>query len=309
MLHVDQPALFLLHQVVPGLRHLHPALLLLLPEQPRQHVLHVDVHLFDAGAGDDLEGREAPLPHLHFHHLLVQPPFPQLGPQALPGLLEVLLAGARLDRRGGGVRQGRQQQVEQALFGVHFRPLGHFLQLLLPHHFDGHVQQVADHRFHVPAHVADLGVLRSLHLQEGRVGQPGQPPGDLGLPHSGGADHQDVLGQDFLRQLGRELSPPDAVPQGNGHGALGRLLADDVLVQLGHDLPRRQLIGPRPQRELLFHHAGKLNGHRKCPKENLSRLPTTTCDYNTQLVPFQLAEPTVPPCQLFFGIGRGSYAA
>ena len=48
-----------------------------------------------------------------------------------------------------------------------------------------------------------------------------------------------------------------AVAQGDGDGALGRVLSDDVLVQRRDDLPRGQLVEPR----ILFDLACKVNHH------------------------------------------------
>ena len=47
--------------------------------------------------------------------------------------------------------------------------------------------------------------------------------------------------------IGRQLLPAHAVAQRDGHGALGGLLAHNVLVQLGDNLARRQLF----ERQLL----------------------------------------------------------
>ncbi len=66
----------------------------------------------------------------------------------------------------------------------------------------------------------------------GRVGQPRQAPGDLGLADAGRADHQDVLGRDLVAQRLVDLDAAPAVAQGDGDRALGVVLADDVLVQL-----------------------------------------------------------------------------
>ena len=139
-------------------------------------------------------------------------------------------------------RHCRQQQVEQALFGVELGLVGDVFQLLLAHHVDGDLHQVADHGLHVASHVADLGELRRLHLHEGRVGQLGQPAGDLGLAHAGGADHDDVLGDDLFGEFGRELLAAHAIAQGDGDGALGLVLPDDILVELAHDLARGQFV-------------------------------------------------------------------
>ena len=100
--------------------------------------------------------------------------------------------------------------------------------------------EVADHRLDVAPDVADLGELRRLDLDERRLREPRQPPRDLGLADAGRADHEDVLRRDLLGHLRRQLLPPHAVAQRDGDGALGLALADDVLVELGDDLARRQ---------------------------------------------------------------------
>ena len=149
----------------------------------------------------------------------------------------------------------RQQQIEQPLFGVLLGLAVHFLEPLLAHHVDGQLDEVAHHRFDVAAHVADLGELRGFDLDERRLREPRQTPGDLGLADTGRPDHQDVLRDDFFGELGRELLPAHAVTQRDGDGALGVFLPDDVLIELGDDLARRQ--GVDCGREGL----GKRNGH------------------------------------------------
>ena len=139
-------------------------------------------------------------------------------------------------------RHRRQQQVEQPLFGVQLGLVGDVFQLFLAHHVDGDLDQVADHGLHVAAHVADLGELRGLDLHEWRVGQLRQAAGDLGLAHAGGAHHDDVLGNDFFRQFGRELLAAHAIAQGDGDRAFGLVLADDILVEFAHDLARSQFV-------------------------------------------------------------------
>src|SRR2546422_6665798 len=63
--------------------------------------------------------------------------------------------------------------------------------------FRSQLGEVADHRLHVAPHVADLGVLGGLDLQERGLGELRESPGDLGLPDSGRADHNDVLRRDL----------------------------------------------------------------------------------------------------------------
>ena len=260
LVHVDQALLFFLNEVFEGLADLHLPLLGALAEDVGQHVFHVDVHLFDALVGDDLEGGKGLLADVEFHHALVELAFAQLLAQFLAGAgagspassgslprLNPMLPScgrARRDLR----RHRRQQQVEQTLFGVQFGFVGNILELLLANHVDGDFDQVADHRFHIASHVAHLGELRGFDLQERRVGQLGQAAGDLGLAHAGRAHHDDVLGNDFFRQLGRQLLPPHAIAQGDRDGAFGLVLADHVLVEFAHDLARRQLI----QCDILF---------------------------------------------------------
>ena len=66
------------------------------------------------------------------------------------------------------------------------------------------------------------------------------------------------LGMILFRQLGRELLAAHAVSQGDGDGALGGVLADDVLVELADDLFRRQVV----ELDLsLFGGRWKINGH------------------------------------------------
>ena len=135
----------------------------------------------------------------------------------------------------------RQQEVEQPLLGQRSRPArappppSRLLTMLT-----AELGEVADHRLDVAADVADLGVLGGLDLEERRLGEPGEPAGDLRLPDPGGADHDDVLRRDLVAQLRRQVLAPPAVAQRDGHRALGALLADDVAVQLGDDLGRRE---------------------------------------------------------------------
>ena len=62
------------------------------------------------------------------------------------------------------------------------------------------------------------------------------------LPTPVGPDHDDVLGDDFFGQLGRELLAAHAIAQGDGDGALGLVLSDDIFVEFGDDFARRQFV-------------------------------------------------------------------
>jgi hypothetical protein len=160
-----------------------------------------------------------------FHHALVELAFAQPLAQLFAGALDAL----------GGLRLRRHEQVEQALLGVGFGAVGNFFEALFAHHVDGDIHQVADHGFHVAAHVADLGELGGLHFQKRRIGQPRETSRDLRLADAGGADHEDVLGHHLVGHLRRQFLAADAVAQRDGYGALGVGLPHHVLVQLAHD--------------------------------------------------------------------------
>ena len=134
-----------------------------------------------------------------------------------------------------------KQHIEQALLCVHLRAVLDFLQLLLAHHVDGNLHQVPHDRIHVAPYVPNFRELRSLNLQKGRVRQLRQAPGNFRFPHARGANHDDVLGHDLVRQIGCELLPPHAIAQRDRHRPLRRLLPNNVLVQLRDNLPGSQL--------------------------------------------------------------------
>ena len=251
LVHVDQALLFFLDQVLEGFVDLHLPLLGALAEEVGQHVLDVDVHLLDALVGDDLEGREIAFAHVDFDGAVVELAFAQLLAKFLAGAALRFMAGRSasslrapcrrsIPRRARGARG--KQNIQQALFGVQLGLVGDVFELFFAHHFDGDLDQVANHGFDIASHVADFGELRSFHFQEWRVGELGQAAGDFGLAHAGGADHDDVLGDDFFRQVRSELLAAHAIAQSDGDGALGVLLADDMLVQLGDDLTRSEFV-------------------------------------------------------------------
>ena len=120
-------------------------------------------------------------------------------------------------------------------------PVAHFAISCLARHLDRDLDQIADDRIDVAPNIAHFGEFGRLDLDERRLREPGQPPRDLGLAHTGGADHQDVLGRDLGTQRLAPPGSPPAIAQGDGHRALGRGLADDVLVELFDDFARSHL--------------------------------------------------------------------
>ena len=117
----------------------------------------------------------------------------------------------------------------------------HLLALLVAKHDDGGLDQVAHDLLDIAPHIADLGELGRLDLDERRIGQFRQAARDLGLADPGGADHQDVLRVDLLAKLRLQLPPPPAVAQGHGDRPLGVALGDDEAVKLGDDLAGGQV--------------------------------------------------------------------
>ena len=61
------------------------------------------------------------------------------------------------------------QDRHDPLVGQLFRLVLHLFRLFRLDHADGGFDQVPDHRFHVPAHVADFGKFGGFHLDEGGV--------------------------------------------------------------------------------------------------------------------------------------------
>src|SRR5215472_11572736 len=78
LVHIDQPLLFFLDQILEGLADLHLLLLGALAEDVGQHVLNVDVHFLDALISDDLESRCRPLADIELHDTLVELALAQL---------------------------------------------------------------------------------------------------------------------------------------------------------------------------------------------------------------------------------------
>ena len=129
----------------------------------------------------------------------------------------------------------RQQHVEQPLLGGVGGAVAHLARFGFARLLDRGLDQVANDRVDVAADVAHFGELGRLDLDERRVGEPRQPARDFRLAHAGRADHQDVLRRDLLAQRLRHLLAPPAIAQRDRDGALGGVLPDDVLVELGDD--------------------------------------------------------------------------
>ena len=234
LLLVDQRGGFLVADQLEGVLDLELAGLLLALGQAGEQVLQLAGHLLHARRGHDLHaGRR--VGHLDVDLLVVQLAFAQALAEQLAGVGVLAGGGLVAEALAGRWQQG----VEDALLGGVLGAVAHLLHFLLAQHLQRGVGQIADDRLDVAADVADLGELGRLDLDERRVGQLGQAAGDLGLADAGRADHQDVLRRHLGAQLGGQLHAPPAVAQGDGDGALGVILADDVAVEFVDDLAGR----------------------------------------------------------------------
>ncbi len=262
LIHVDQASFFFLNQIIEGFGDFHLPFLGGSAKDIRQNILQIDVHLLRALSGDDSELGRIAFARLQFHHPFIQLAFPELLPQLLPRACVALRTGQRQLSFAVGLlhlRRRRKQQIQQALLGILLCLVFHLFQSLFAHHVDGNLHQVADHRLHVAPHIAHFGELAGFHLQKRRVRQLGQPAGNFRLAHAGRSNHDDVLRHDVIGQIGRQLLPARPIPQRHSHGALGCPLTHHMLVQLGHNLPWRQLF---QHNLLIVCHCRQRNRHK-----------------------------------------------
>ena len=105
----------------------------------------------------------------------------------------------------------------------------------------GAVEQLADHDLDVLAVVAGLGVLGGVGDGERHVEALRERARQVRLARARGADEQHVrLLEEALAGDGLLRAPLEVVVGGDGDGALGALLADDVAVEVLEDLARRE---------------------------------------------------------------------
>ena len=195
---VHEAALLVLPEHLPRLRDGEGAPLGPVPEQARQHVAQVQVHLLDTLIGQDLKARDALLGDLDLHHSRLEEARAELvaelvarGLGSLAGRRDGLggpVGGGRAGGAGGNKRSSSRSSTFSSTFFADLE------RALAADHVDGRLHEVADDRVHVAADVPHLGELARLHLDERTAGEAGQAAGDLGLAHPGRADHEDVLG-------------------------------------------------------------------------------------------------------------------
>jgi hypothetical protein len=109
------------------------------------------------------------------------------------------------------------------------------LALLLADHADRGLDEVADDLFHVAADIADFCELGGFDLEERRLGEAGEAPGDLpSCRRRSGRSSGCSSAVISLRRFSGAAAAP-AVAQGNGDGALGTVLADNVAIEFRDD--------------------------------------------------------------------------
>jgi hypothetical protein len=229
---VQEPRGLLVGELLHRFGHGHLAQLLAARAHLLEHALDLARQLLHARRRHDL--------HLLRHHGDLDLDLAVVEDTLAQHLAE-FLARSRvggLEVREVDLARRRQEHVEQALLGVVGRAVAHLSRLGFAGVLHRDLDQVADDRVDVAADVAHLGELGRLDFHERRVGEAREAPRDLGLAHARRPDHQDVLRRDLVPQRLRHLLAAPPVTQGDRDGALGRLLPDDVLVELGDDLFR-----------------------------------------------------------------------
>ena len=253
LVHVDELAGLLLREDLARLLDADLALPVALRHEVAEHVLEVVAHALEARAREHADHRAARLLDVDLDELLFE--FAVLEALARPFaaclvfrlvlllfLAVVLGVAEETAERILGLLRLRHEDVEDALLGKLLRLFLHGLHALLAHHANGGFNKIPHDGLDVAADVADLRELRRLNLDERRLDELREAAGNLSLADAGRADHEDVLRDDLVLHGAGELAAAPAVAQGDGDGALGLILPDDVFVELLHDLAWRLLV-------------------------------------------------------------------
>src|SRR4030095_14185306 len=135
-----------------------------------------------------------------------------------------------------------QEQIENTFLDVELGLVGDLVYFLLASHLNCDFREIADHAFDVAAHVTDFREFRSLDFEKRGIRHAGQTAGNFGLADAGRSDHDYVLWNYVSCEIGSKLLATHTVAQSNCNCALCSILSDDVFVQFGNNLPRRQLV-------------------------------------------------------------------
>ena len=114
------------------------------------------------------------------------------------------------------------------------RLCAHLFALAVAHEADRRLDKIAHDLIDVAADIANLGELRRLDLEEGRIGELSEPPRNFGLADAGRADHEDIFRKNLLR-----ISPSSCWRRQRLRSAWRpracSACADDIAVQFGDD--------------------------------------------------------------------------
>ena len=175
--------------------------------------------------------------YLNFNFAFVQLAIAQLLSEAIAGTLVELciragyhVAGWRSGLGKSGAFYRRNQDIQNHLFHGFDSFRIDFCLFGLTNKLHALLHQIPHHAFHVPAYIAYLGKLGSLHFGKGRLGDFGQATCNFCLSYPRASDKQDIVGYDILLNIRGHPHPTNPVTQGNGHISLRVFLADDVLV-------------------------------------------------------------------------------
>src|SRR6202041_2871818 len=211
---IDHLGRFLIDQELQRLLDLEFAGTRASPAQILEHALQLLGHFLHARRSHDFY-TDRHGANFDFDLAIVQLAFAQHFAKALPRVVVFRTGVARKARLGA-----RQQDIEDPVFGAVGRAGAHLRHFLFTGHFDGDVHKIADDRVNFAANISHFSEFRGLDLDEGRLGEPRQPPGDLGFANPGGADHEYVFRRDFRAQGFGDLLPPPALAQRTRHRAL-----------------------------------------------------------------------------------------
>ena len=237
---VNQLVRFLVQKNFTRLAHLDAAHFCFLGHHAAHHIANRD------GRAADLKLRGGLLYlDLYLHILQLAPS--ELVAQGIPadrqlflflgaGLRFVALFAKQKIERVLRFFRGMRQKCQQPVLRQHLRAGFDLCRVFVMHHAHGIFRQIPDDGFHVAAHIPDFRELCRLDLDKRRIHQLGQPAGDFRFAHARGADHQDIFRRDLLAHVLGQLRAAVTVAKRDGDGAFGFVLADDVAVELPHDL-------------------------------------------------------------------------
>jgi len=171
LVHIDKALRFLLHKDLSRFGDFNLTAFGALRQHGTQHVAQVEVHFFHAGSGKDFDHGEVTVGHIQFHITIIERTLlQQLAEFVAGGVGLIGFVLGRLDL-GGGFQElllglllafGRQENIQQFLFGELFRFELDCFQFFRTNHADCQFHEIPDHGFHIPAHVAYFGKFTGL---------------------------------------------------------------------------------------------------------------------------------------------------